>query len=92
MSKIITLPGSMAGAKNQTDFVAELHGSEIYFRQTGKLEFIIQMLFDVMRSQEPAAKTLITTVLIFADQKGIALEDLRKHSYLNTSGNQIITP
>lgn len=87
MSKIISLPQLALNERSKTELSLRLHSNnEIEFVMSGKMEYIIQMLYDVMESQEQATKAVITTVLIFADKKGIPLEDLKKHSFLNQAG------
>jgi len=41
------------------------------------------MLFDTMQAHPHIAHTLITAVLIFADQKLIPLDKLKDHSFFN---------
>jgi len=65
------------------------NGIDLVFN--GKPEIIIQMIFDSMSAgYEHVTKTMITAVLIFADQKGIPHDELKKHSYLQD--NKIVTP
>jgi len=88
MSKII-IPESFAGRignndKDQQKFSIELMGSKkIDVIYNGKPEMLIQMLFDTMQAHPHIAHTLITAVLIFADQKMISLDKLKDHSFFN---------
>jgi hypothetical protein len=87
MGKIITpdeFKGRIAGNTDRQKFSIELKdGNIIDVIFDGKPELLIQMLFDTMQAHPHIAHTIITGVLIFADQKKIALENLKDHSFLN---------
>lgn len=89
-NKIIPVEGlHFANSGEQKFSVTFKHGGvDVTF--SGSPEIIIEMLYRSSEIYEHIAKTLITTVLIFADRKGIEPNDLKKHSYLQ--GSQIITP
>lgn len=80
MGKILTL-GQASGRQNFGVSLAGNNGIDISFN--GEPEVIVQMLYDAMNFNEHIAKTIITTVIIFADQKRIPLDELqKKHSYI----------
>jgi len=87
MGKIIIpdqFNGRIGGNTDQQKFSIELHdGKKIDVIFNGKPETLIQMLHDVMQAHPHIAHTLITAVLIFADQKLIPLEKLKDHSFFN---------
>ena len=94
MNKIINLGNGVdfGSEKDRQEFSVKFKRGGIDFAMYGDIKIIIQMLYQAMESQAPAvAQTLITTVLIFADKKGIPLHELKKHSFITTDGG-IITP
>lgn len=72
------------GNNDQQKFSIELKdGKNIDLIFNGDHTLLIQMLYDVMQAHPVIASTLITAILIFADQKKISIEELRKHSFFN---------
>ena len=88
MSNII-IPENFAGRignndKDQQKFSIELMGGKtVDVIYNGKPEMLIQMLFNTMQAHEHIAHTLITAVIIFADQKKIPINKLKEHSFFN---------
>jgi hypothetical protein len=83
MGKIITASALNSANGPQEFSVKRLPLGDTKFSMNGNLEVIIDMLYRAMEADGNAAKTLVTTVLVFADQKKISLEDLKKHSFLS---------
>lgn len=91
--KIITDGLAMIGAYGVNEFgVKAVGGKGIKLEFIGDPAIIIQMLYQSSESYEHVAKTLITTVLIFAEAKGIPLEDLEKHAYPRNKHKGLILP
>lgn len=96
MGKIIELDGfsgQIGGAPiGENRFSVSLKADKnIDLAFNGDPAVIIEMLYQVMGAgYEHVTKSMITAVLIFADQKKIPLDQLVKHSYIQTG--KIITP
>lgn len=82
MGKTIELDGvKWAAREDRQEFSVNFRRGGIDFAMYGDPKIIIQMLYQVMETYPEATKTILSTVVIFADKKGIPLEDLKKHSY-----------
>lgn len=93
MGKIIT-PGALGIVRGgqRHEFSIKWKGNgEIDLSFHGDVEVLVQMFYDVMSANEHVARTVVTSTLIFADQKKIALADLQKKlSYI--PDGKIINP
>lgn len=79
MGKIIT-PGALGVVRGgRHEFSMRWKGNgEIDLSLHGDVEVLVQMFYDLMSANEHVAKIVVTSTLIFADQKKIPLADLQK--------------
>lgn len=86
MGKIITpdnITGPIQAFTGRPEFsLIAISSFETDLKIKGTPEDIMRMIGQAMASNDHITKTVITTVIIFLEEKGIALEDIKKHSYL----------
>lgn len=84
----IIMPGSngktlWVPGKQETVLKFELQGQTIDLKMKGDINVIMQMIYQALETDKEIKLTVITAVLMWADQNGIQKDLLTEHSYLN---------